>query len=184
MHLCVAALAGMLALPVMAQTSNARQVAADAQAAANLAADKAKAAEAKAKAAEKTAADIRAGIMPPPPAGSGDKFTTTVVRSYSDALNAILAQLKATTTAAQAAALADKIHAAMPNLESALNTIITTYAAYANSGARTADNANAEKMLADTMPVAEAIGQEMDRVQKLNPALAADFTKFRALQQD
>lgn len=178
--LLVCASVCLVAVPGQAQHSLTKTIS-KAQEKANAAAAKAKtAAEAQAS-AEKAAANLRAGIKTPEAKAAGARFTPAVVKPYLDTLNAMLADSKGVTTAAQAPAFLDKFRSALPRLTESHKKVMDGYADFDNSGAKTPDNLNAEKMLTDAGTQAEAIDNELTRIEKIYGAAKPDFQKFRDL---
>jgi hypothetical protein len=174
-----------LAAPAFAQGPNPnhalKHAARDAKEAADAAAAAARAAPqaaaTQAATAEKVAADTRAGKLAPPK-GRGDKFTPATVKPYVDTLAAIAADLKATSSAAEASAYGAKFKAQLAIVESSRHSVLSAYAGAISAGLKSPDRDAAEKLLSSAGGLAEAIEGDMPRVQKLNPALAADFKKF------
>lgn len=187
-QLLAAALLAVLATPALAQSfhpdkaikQSMRDAKASTAAAAAAAEAAARQAANQAAAAEKLAADTRAGKIPPPK-GVGDSFRPETVKPYVDDLSAIMADLKATTNAAQAIAYAPKFQSVLATVATHRDKALEAFAGSITSGVKTANNDAAEKLMNSASDMAEAIEQDMLRVQTLNPALAADFKKFKDL---
>jgi hypothetical protein len=174
---CVSAC--VLAVPGQAQNFNQHKVMSKTQENANAAAARAKAAAQAQAAAERAAAALRTGSKTPEGKAKGARFTPAVVKPYFDHLNAMLSASKGVTTPAQASAFLEKFRAVFPRLEEGHKRVMQGYVDYENSGEKTSGNLNAEKMLTEAGNRAEAIDNELTRIEKFYGAAKPDFQKFR-----
>jgi hypothetical protein len=179
---CVACVSAcLLAVPGQAQNFNQHKVMSRAQDNANAAAARAKAAAQAHDAAERAAAALRSGAKTPEGKAKGARFTPAVVKPYLDHLSAILSASKGVTTPTQAGAFLEKFRSILPRLAQGQKQVMNGYVDFENSGEKTPANLEAEKMLTEAGNRAEAIDNELTRIEKFYGAAKPEFQKFRDL---